>query len=78
KQNVLSFVGVTDNNHDGQVSFMDAVESFHQDSPNGNIEITLQNKSTLILENAGTVPGNDMQALQQHLESITAELHVTK
>ncbi|MCS5710873.1 DUF5801 repeats-in-toxin domain-containing protein [Candidatus Berkiella aquae] len=78
KQNILSFVGVSDANHDGKVSFIDAIESFHQDAPNANIEITLQNKSTLILENAGTVPGHDMQALQQHLESITAELHVTK
>ncbi len=78
KQNVLSFVGVQDSNHDGKVDFMDAVASFHQEGPNANLEITLQNKSTVILENVGTVPGHDMQALQQHLESITADLHVTK
>ncbi|MGE3319242.1 MAG: DUF5801 repeats-in-toxin domain-containing protein [Candidatus Berkiella sp.] len=78
KQNVLSFVGVSDNDHDGKVSFIDAVASFHQDGPNANLEVTLHNSTTVIFENVGTVPGNDMQALQQHLESITADLHVTK
>ena len=78
KQNILSFVGVSDVDHDGKVSFMDAVASFHQDGPNANLEVTLQNKTTVIFENVGTVPGHDMQALQQHFESITADLHVTK
>ncbi|MBN9286343.1 MAG: VWA domain-containing protein, partial [Gammaproteobacteria bacterium] len=78
KQNILTFIGVDDNNHDGKTSLADAVTGFHQDSPNGNVTVDLQNHSTLVLQNVGTVQGHDVQALEQHLQNVTQELNVHK
>ncbi len=74
--NKLTFINVDDEDQDGESTFADAVESFSQDGENGNVEVTLQNDTTLIFENIGTVQGNDVQALQAHLESIAAEVNI--
>ncbi len=78
KQNILTFVGVSDINHDGKSTLSDVMTGYHQDAKTGDVEITLQNHSTLVLPNIGTVPAGDTHALEQHLQNITQEIHVQK
>ena len=74
--NKLTFINVDDADNDGESTFADAVESFTQDGENANVEVTLANDTTLIFEDIGTVQGNDVQALQNHLEQIAAEVNI--
>lgn len=77
KQNVLSFTGISDENEDGELTLSDAVDSFHQDQPNGDVTLNLTNDSTLVLHNIGTVQGSDVQALEQHLQHVAQEVNIS-
>ncbi|MCS5708169.1 VWA domain-containing protein [Candidatus Berkiella cookevillensis] len=70
----LTFINVEDSNHDGTASFADVVSSFTQDGD--NVEVSLSNNTTLILEGIGVVNGHDVAALENHLNNITLEMNI--
>ena len=76
KENALKFINADDLDQNGATTLEDVVESFTQDQNTGDIQMNLHNHTTLILQNAGTVQGDDIQALQDHLTNITSNLEV--
>lgn len=76
KENVLSFVGVTNIEGDHKESLFDVVKDFSQDGH--NVTLNLFNNATLVLQNIGPVGGNTVQDLEHHLLSITHDLLVQK
>ena len=73
----LTFVNATDNNHDNHLSMLDVVQSVHQDQSNANVTLILNNGTSVILENIGTLVSNDVQVLEDHLHQIAANVNVT-
>ncbi|MFO1258503.1 MAG: Ig-like domain-containing protein [Gammaproteobacteria bacterium] len=72
----LTFVHSTDTNHDTHLTLTDVVQSVHQDAQNANVTLTLYNGTSVILENIGTLPSNDLVGLNDHLQQIAANVNV--
>jgi uncharacterized protein YegL len=72
----LTFVHSTDTNHDTHLTLTDVVQSVHQDAENANVTLTLHNGTSVVLENIGTLPSNDLAGLNNHLDQIAANVNI--
>jgi hypothetical protein len=82
--NTLTFINAQDKDHNETLNFDDIIHSVSQNGENANVIVTLNNGitpdhsdgTTIIFENIGTLPSNDIASLQEHLAQLTAQLNV--